>query len=222
VHADAWGALGQWGTVMVAGVAAWIAIRQLREMQDTRRRVAQPNVVAFLDHNPIQWNYADFVVKNFGQTPAYSIKLTMPDSLQVAYGHNKSDAELPKLLVPEHIAVLAPGQEWRTFWDSGESRLEQDDKVTDEPVIGDLTYWDHMNHQADAAPPFRNPIWIDPKMFHNMHRVRRNGPTELIVAEIAKVSEALGKHTGDTSGTRFGNSPMDFLRHQRNRRAPED
>jgi hypothetical protein len=84
MHA-AWAALGTCvaagfagATVVIAGLAAWFARGQVLEARETRRAVAQPNVVVFADLSPQNWHYLDFVIKNFGETPADNIRLTLP------------------------------------------------------------------------------------------------------------------------------------------------
>jgi hypothetical protein len=191
MSAEAWtamAALAQVGTVGVAGWALIYARGQVQEARETRERVAQPNVVVFSDHNPKNWQYLDFVVKNFGETPAYSIKLTMaaPD---VSPYHNNitgEDVGVSKLYIPEHFAVLAPGQEWRSVWDSAIKRKEHADELSDDPVMGDVTFWDKVNDDPKAKPPYSNPIWIDPKLFRNMLRLSSVEPAKQISDQIAR------------------------------------
>ena len=202
MYADAWEALAQWLTLGVLAVAAWFARGQVLEGRRTRERVAQPNVVVFMDHNPKNWQYLDFVVKNFGQTPAYSIKIQMvpPD---VSPYHNNitgEDVGVTKLYVPEHIAVLAPGQEWRTVWDSAIKRKEHADELSDNDVTGTVTFWDKMVHGPSATPPYRNQIWLDPKMFRNMLRITSIEPAQQISQEIANVAKHLDSYHEDKKG----------------------
>ena len=77
MRADAWAALAQWLTVAVAGWALIYARGQVKEARDTRERVAQPEVVVFVDRHEVR-RYMDLVVKNFGQTTAYNIRVTLP------------------------------------------------------------------------------------------------------------------------------------------------
>ena len=78
MHADAAAAWVQWVTAAIAGGAGWFERGQVLEARRTREAVAQPNVVVFVDFNPENWHYLDLVIKNFGETPAFSIKLTLP------------------------------------------------------------------------------------------------------------------------------------------------
>lgn len=104
---------------MIAGLAAWFARGQVIEARKTRERVAQPNVAVFGDLNKENWHYLDLVIKNFGETPAYGIKLTLPPLDIVPYDNLLTGDQQTSLDLPDTILVLAPGQEWRTMWESG-------------------------------------------------------------------------------------------------------
>ena len=78
MHADAVSAWALWATAGIAGWALWFARGQVNEARATRERVAQRNVVVFMDLNPKRWQWFDLVVRNFGQTPAYNIRITLP------------------------------------------------------------------------------------------------------------------------------------------------
>jgi len=72
----------------------------VREARETRERVAQPDVVVYVDHHAVR-RYLDLVIRNFGQTTAYNVRLTLPD-LQMAPYTNQitgetAAAELAKL-----------------------------------------------------------------------------------------------------------------------------
>lgn len=63
MHADAVAAWAQWATAGIAGGAAWFARGQVIEARRTRERVAQPDVVVYLDPNPTQWQWFDLVIR---------------------------------------------------------------------------------------------------------------------------------------------------------------
>ena len=221
MRADAWAGLGTWVTALVAAVAAVFALRQVYEMRETRKRAAQPNVVVFMDHNPKNWQYLDFVVKNFGVTPAYSIKIAMTPPDVSPYHNNITgqDVGVTKLYVPEHIAVLAPGQEWRTVWDSAIKRKEHADKLSDNDVTGTVTFWDKMNDDPNATSPHRNPIWLDPKTFRNMLRLSSVEPTEQISNKIGEIASTLKDYKKEDQGIWVYTEPAD---QERARRAAEN
>ena len=80
--------------------------------------------MAFADLNPEDWRWLDVMVKNFGQTAAYNVRLYFePWPTVMPWVHPRTGERVTRLLVPE-IPVLAPGQELRTLWDRGEARAE--------------------------------------------------------------------------------------------------
>ena len=177
MHADAWAALALWITAAIAGGALLFASRQVNEARATRKAVAQPNVVVYVDLNPGDWQYLDLVVKNFGQTPAYGIRFVgLPDLDVVPWENLLTGDHETALHVPETIVVLAPGQEWRTIWDSAVAREEYHARRRLEPhlglrqlrtvFVGIVTYTD----SEDEA--YENPIRLDTNVFRDMQRLR--------------------------------------------------
>jgi hypothetical protein len=154
---------------------------QLLEAPKTREKVAQPNVVVFMYLSPQNWHYLDFVIKNFGETPACSIKLTLPPLEVVPWDNLITGEKVTSLYLPESIVVLAPGQELRTMWESGirlqdyknERKLAQQAPQLNRPVrpelqsvfVGRVDYFDRDNK------PYNNPIYLDTKTFQNVMRV---------------------------------------------------
>lgn len=165
-------AVSQAATVGVAGWALIYARGQVREARETRERVAQPDVVVYIDHHQVR-HYLDLVIKNFGQTTAYNVRLTLPP-LQVAPFTNQiTGEEVTSLWLPETIAVLAPGQEWRTVWDSAVRREDYRRKHGEElrtKFVGSVEFDDKM---IDGKS-YSNPISLDAKMFHNTTWIRQN------------------------------------------------
>jgi len=128
--ASAWAAVvaavAALATVVVAVIAALYAKRQvdgaraqLEEARALRREQAQPSVVVYavpIASNP---EFIDIVIKNFGTTGAHNVTLTSTPPLQ----QGGPDGATPEdVLLPEAWPFLAPGQEWRTFWDSARDR----------------------------------------------------------------------------------------------------
>lgn len=136
MRADAWAALAAWftvaialGTVIVAGVYARRQVEeaknQVREARNAREEQAQPNVVVFMEPNRSVWESIELAVKNFGSTPAYDVRMKFYPEPRVSPS-NLDDRGITDLPYPKLIPFLAPGQEWRTAWDFGPDRLEDD------------------------------------------------------------------------------------------------
>jgi hypothetical protein len=129
VSPEGWSALGTWATVAVATVAAFFALHQVRELRLTRERQAQPNVVAFVRPDAKVYQFLDLVVANYGLTPAYHVKFDFPPLTVSPYQNAVTGEQVTRLHIPDEIAVLAPGQEWRTMWDSAIERISKRDEL---------------------------------------------------------------------------------------------
>lgn len=153
MRADAWAALGTWATVLVAAVAAFFALRQVREARLTRERQTQPNVVAFIRPNAKVYQFLDLVVANYGLTPAYHVKLDLPPLTVTPY-MGMTGGQVTQLHIPDEIAVLAPGQEWRNFWDSSINRYDKRNELGSR-FEGSVSFEDSRGNK------FRNPSILD-------------------------------------------------------------
>lgn len=119
---DNWSAIGTWAAVGVAIIAAFFALRQVREARITRDEQAQPNVVMYSDPMQGDWQFLELVVRNFGQTPAYDVEISLDSTPQISPDY--PGAEFTDVAIPRRIPILAPGQEWRALWDHAPSRFE--------------------------------------------------------------------------------------------------
>ena len=129
---DAWAALGTWATAGVALVAGLVALGQLAEARSLRREQAQPYVALFTETSAAQPNnLVEIVVRNFGTTAAYDVRVQIDPSPRRA-----AMSQQPDVWLPERIPVLVPDQEWRTFWDAGHKRFESDLPRHHEATVG--------------------------------------------------------------------------------------
>jgi len=112
--AEQWSALAAWVTASVAVIAGGVAVGQLGEARRLRLGQAQPYVVVFMEPSAAGSYYVDLVVRNFGATAAHDVRLEIEPA---PHRHTGTGGEL---WLPELIPVLVPGQEWRTFWDTGQ------------------------------------------------------------------------------------------------------
>lgn len=190
-RADVWSAIAYWVTAGIALAAAIFAFKQVQEARRTRERQTQPNVVAFADINPEDWHWLDVIVKNFGQTSAYSVHLDFdPWPTVMPWEHPLTGDRVTRLLLPE-IPVLAPGQEWRTSWDTGEERAkaERDREVVEQakglisadfekslPDDVGMRFEGHVTFEDSEGRRYRNPSVLDIHMFFDMRR--RKGRTD--------------------------------------------
>ena len=212
MHADAWAALAEWVTAVIAIGAGWFAYQQVTEARNTRERVAQPEVVVFLDHHQVR-RYVDFVIKNFGQTTAYNIRITLPPLDVARYTNADTGEEVRHLLRPDKIAVLAPGQEWRTVWDSVVRRENFKGQLTDQ-------YGGHVEFDDKVDGPdkrtYCNPIALDIRMFWNtMWIEQRKGNT--VESHLRDIAATLESYKEEHDGVWVYTVPGDEERNHRAR-----
>lgn len=197
MNGDDWAAVAavaQVATVLVAGWALTYARGQVKEARETRERVAQPNVVVYVDQHQVR-RYMDLVIKNFGQTTAYNVRLTMPPLQVVPYTSHLAGGQVTSLYVPENIAVLAPGQEWRTVWDSA-VRWENYEGTLQNQYVGHVEYDDRM---IPDKPSFCNPISLDIKMFWNTMWIERS-QNKGIESALSSIAETLQDYKDEDEG----------------------
>ena len=116
--AETWTAIAAWATVGAAVTAGGIAFGQLREAQRLRHEEAQPYVAVYMEGlDEVDRRFVDLVIKNFGNTAAFNVKVDFDPKPQRA-----TEDEWADVAVPDLIPVLVPGQDWRTHWDFGPRR----------------------------------------------------------------------------------------------------
>jgi hypothetical protein len=121
-----WLAIGVWAVVMIALAALIYAHRQLKQNRELRSEETRPHVAVFMEPHASDWHLIEFVVRNFGETAAYDIQFSWINPPTVGQYENEHDGmvNVGELALPSTIPTLAPGQEWRTIWDSTLSRAE--------------------------------------------------------------------------------------------------
>lgn len=202
---DTWGfvaALAQVATVAVASWALIYARSQVREAQKTRELVAQPEVVVYVERNSVR-GYFDVVIKNFGQTAAYNVQVTLPPLPVVPYNNQIDGKEVRHVQLPVNIAVLAPGQEWRTLWDSY-IRREKYKGELQKQFVGHVEFDDKMDLEKKTH---RNPISLDSNIFWNTMWIERsnNKTVEGALYDIAQTLKSYGEeHEGIWAYTEAG------------------
>lgn len=184
-RAEVWLSIAQWVTVGIAAAAAIFALNQVQEARRTRERQTQPNVVAFADLNAEDWGWLDVIIKNFGQTAAYNVRLHFePWPTVVPWVNPRTGDTVTRLPVPV-IPVLAPGQEWRSLWDNGEARQRAEfDRESFEQARGyihpsfeeslpddvGMCFAGHVTFEDSEQRRYTNPCVLDIHMFFDVRR----------------------------------------------------
>jgi hypothetical protein len=196
--AEAWTALAAWATFGVAVVAAWVGLKQYRATSAAsveQSRVAQalaeeearPYVVAYMEQSTAGPGWIDLVVRNYGKTAARDIRMTATPELRRSA---PTGDETEGVKVFEVLGLLAPGQEWRCFWDRTWRRHEV--RLPDRYEVV-LSYSDH---DAKPLPSLTLPLdWgpflgAGPLDTYGLHHAAK------ALREIEKTLGRFSEHTG--------------------------
>lgn len=173
-RAEAWAALAAWVTASIALTAAVVGLYQLIEMRRTRERQVQPYVVVYTELDPEEWQHLYLVIENVGQTPAYRVQPDLPPLTITPFVNHETGKEETVLPLPDEIGVLAPGQKWRTFWDSAPAR------ENDRKQIGDRlgSRFEGKVHFRDSIRrSYTLPVILDWNTFRNTRLGKRRTET---------------------------------------------
>ena len=121
-----WLVIGVWAVVMLGLAALIYTHRQIKQNRELRSEETRPHVAVFMEPHASDWHLIELVVRNFGETAAYDIQFSWINPPTVGQYENEQDGlvNVGELALPSTIPTLAPGQEWRTIWDSTLSRAE--------------------------------------------------------------------------------------------------
>ncbi len=209
LESGAWAAIAAWATFGVAVIAAILALRQVREARLTRDEQAQPNVVIYSEPHAVHWPYLELVVKNFGATPAYDVEMSFSPEPVVTPHRNLATGDwVTHLAYPKQIPFLAPGQEWRTLWDSGKRRADHKQKHPDEPLA---SRFDAAARYRDSRRrPFETRSVLDWQMLEpttqiptkTAHHIAKTLDEQLKKSnkQLAEIVKALDAFTDEHSG----------------------
>lgn len=191
---EVWLTIAGWVTAGIALAAAIFAFNQVQEARRTRERQTQPNVVAFADLHPGESDWLDVIVKNFGQTAAYRVRLDFdPWPTVMPWIDPRTGDTVTQLRIPDEIPVLAPGQEWRTAWDTGEERAKAQfgreavqqakglihsgfEKTLPDDV--GMRFEGHVTFEDSEHRRYCNPAVLDINMFFDLRWRKRRTDTD--------------------------------------------
>jgi hypothetical protein len=140
-----WVMAGGTAVTALAAIAALVyGFRQVSEMRQARRQASeldakrsQPYVVMTVEQDPSAGVTFDLVVENFGLTAAYGVEFHFAEPIRRSIEGLTGAGPRDVVTLPSAIPVLAPGQQWRTFWDSATSRYG---KALPDRYEGSITY----------------------------------------------------------------------------------
>jgi hypothetical protein len=176
LSSGAWTALAAWIAVVVTVAALVYAYRQVKRAKRHDADLMRPNVAVFMEPNGADWHLIEFVVKNFGKTPAYGIAFEFLNPPTVPRYEEYDDGYLTivPLGLPEEIPFLAPTQEWRTVWDSALDRAQLGDSI-ESRFDGAVSYADSPDQPGRKAKrkqrEYRTPVVLDWSTLHPAERL---------------------------------------------------
>jgi hypothetical protein len=163
-----WLAWAAWALLGLGVVALIYANQQIRRNRRLATEESRPHVGMFMEPHASDWHLIELVVRNFGKTPAYDVSFTFPQPPTVAEYENATDgyADVVELQLPRQLPNLAPGQEWRTVWDSALDRAELGEGI-ESRFPGTLTYYDRVETPRGwkfwrrRRSPFETKVMLD-------------------------------------------------------------
>lgn len=150
-----WLAIAAWAALLFGlAVLVW-ANRQMKKNRQLKSEQVRPQVTLYMEPHATDWHVIELVARNFGQTAAHDIRFDFINHPTVAaYEDSQFDGppEVAELDLPSELPYLAPGQEWRTVWDSAISREELGGAISSR-FDGSLTYFDLPRPDAKTRAP---------------------------------------------------------------------
>lgn len=139
-----WLAIAAWVALALGIVVLVWANRQMTKNRQLKAEQVRPQVTMYMEPHASDWHVIELVVRNFGQTAAHDVRFDFVDHPTVAAYEDVRFGGVPEVAeldLPSELTYLAPGQEWRTVWDSAISRAELGGSIRDR-FDGSLTYSD--------------------------------------------------------------------------------
>lgn len=144
------------GLLITAVIAAFYAARQWRDArehaQEQRRaqiEAMRPYVTVTVEPSRTSMHLFDLIVRNIGQRPAQSVRIDVSPAPVRAREMGQPDIKMQNMkMLNEPIALLAPGQELRAFYDNSLERKDRDDLPTEHKVR--VAYSDTSDHRYEG------------------------------------------------------------------------
>lgn len=184
------------GLLAVATVAAWYAKgqwdasrRQIEEARRADREATRPYVIVTIEPTTTSKHLFDLCVRNIGQRPALDVSIGLDPPPVRADETNGLEIAKVKML-NEPVAMVAPGQEMRAFYDSHLERAGVEGLPSVHHVT--LAYTDSSGHQFTEESvldldAMRGTMFTDEKTIHHVAKSLDE------IKKVLKCSSALGR-----------------------------
>lgn len=164
INSAGWLAIAAWTAValgLAALIYAWLQLRRNRQLKIDQIR---PHVVMFMEPHAADWHLIELVARNFGRTAAYDVRFTFFKPPTVASYEDEYEDRRPDVValpLPDVLPALAPGQEWRTVWDSQRDRDQLGESI-ESRFDGAITYFDRpANGRLRQRRQYNTKVLLD-------------------------------------------------------------
>ena len=162
IGAGGWLAIALWAAVLVGIVALIFTYRYLQRNRELRLEEIRPHVAMFMEPNASDWQLIELVVRNFGKTAAHDVQFAFTNPPTVGQYESEHDGlvSVGELALPSTIPVIAPGQEWRTVWDSALNRAQLGTSI-EWRFAGAVKYYDEPALKGKRRREFQSNVVLD-------------------------------------------------------------
>ena len=216
------------GLLIVAVVAAlyakaqWEASKQqIKDARQTEVEASRPYVIATAEPSVVSNHLFDLVVRNIGRRPAMDVTVRLDPPPKRA--SETVGLEIAKIkMLTEPVAMIAPDQEMRVFYDSHIDRKGTEGLPSSHTVS--LTYRDtsghtYNEHSVMDLEALRGAMWTDAKTVHTIGKTLEEikkvlGNASLLKRhgslEVEAVTETRGEHEIRSDRQRYEASVRDL------------
>lgn len=186
--------------LLVAVMAALYAKRQWRtsreQVTDARRatvEASRPYVLATIEPSKASPQLFDLVVRNIGQRPALNVTITLtppPVRAKETSSHKMADAKM----LNEPVAMIAPGQEMRAFYDSHIERRGRDDLPISHQVLlkyRDTSQREYLEESVLDIEALKGTLFTSVKTIHDIAKILEKIHGRLDAASLLERSGSL-------------------------------
>lgn len=158
---------------MYSACSAAPAVGAREQINETRKGELEgrrPYVFVTVEPSEASRHLFDLVVRNIGQRPAEIVSIRLDPPPVRAQDTDRHELYKAKMLT-EPVAMIAPGQVMRAFYDSHIARNGRDDLPTSHEVL--LSYRDSSGHEYKATSvididAMRGTMFTDVKTVHDI------------------------------------------------------